>query len=941
MRSHPFGIGGGSTPSTRASGAARRLRAGRVLLALAIAPLGACSDGDDPLLSDPGPIPAYSASQAGSLAQTLSGCNGAVPLRTIQATPSTYRSLIAGLIPGDRLLLAAGTYTQGLPLHNKNGEPGKCIVVEGPASGSPALFTGSDVWNIVSLKDASYIAVRNLSLDGLNKAGDGVKAEATAVSVHHVLIEGLSFTNFNRNYLSVGISTKCPAWNWVVRDNTITSTGTGMYFGNSDGAAETANFLVEHNLVYNTLDYNVQFKHQLARNTSIGMPSSGTTIIRHNTFSKAGSPAGSEQNGPNLLVGHWPLSGAGSSDIYQIYGNLIYENPYESLFQGEGNLAFHDNLLVSRTGDAVRIQPHNSVPRRIDIFNNTIVAAGNGIRIAGADPAYPQRVVGNAVFAGTPLTGGQQSGNVTGTYASASTYLNNPTAALGSGLNLYPRAGQLQGTALDYSVFGTLEDRDRDFNGTTRAATYRGAYSGSGTNPGWTPALAIKPEPSTGTQPPPSSGVLQNGVAVSGISGATGSQQSWTMTVPAGAANLKFQLSGGTGDADLYVRFGSAPTATTYDCRPFLSDNNETCSFASPAAGTWHVLLIGDDPYSGATLAGSYQTSAPVLQNGVPVSGISGATGSQQSWTMSVPAGASNLKFQLSGGTGDADLYVRFGSAPTTTTYDCRPFLSDNNETCSFASPGAGTWYVLLIADDPYSGATLAGSYQTGSTGPATLQNGVPVSGISGAQGSQQFWTLTVPQGASSLQIQTSGGTGDANLYVRYGSAPTTTTFDCGPATSGSNETCSFAAPAAGTWHVMVYGAGAYSGVTLAGSYQGCSSIADAEPNDSRAGAQVISGSCTQVSGTFLNDATTQQNDFFRVSVPAGKTVTALLNGLSVDYDLYLYDAAGMELGHSENGGTSADQLSYSNGNASAVDVYVLVWRYSSTRTTYQLKVSY
>ena len=187
--------------------APRRLRAGPVLLALAIVSAGACRDATGPLAPVPHPeqdAASYSTSPPGSLAATLSGCNGAAPLRTIQATPSNYRSLIAGLIPGDRLLLAAGTYTQGLPLHNKHGQPGKCIVVEGPASGSPALFTGSDSWNVVSLKDASYIAVRNLSLDGLGKAGDGVKAEATAVSVHHVLIEGLSLRNFNQNYLTRG-----------------------------------------------------------------------------------------------------------------------------------------------------------------------------------------------------------------------------------------------------------------------------------------------------------------------------------------------------------------------------------------------------------------------------------------------------------------------------------------------------------------------------------------------------------------------------------------------------------------------------------------------------------------------------------------------------------------------------------------------------------------
>src|SRR5687767_2113017 len=110
-----------------------------------------------------------SVTQAQTLDQTLSGCNGAAPLRTIYADHTDYYGKVADLIPGDRLLLAAGTYIQGLRIHNKHGEPGKCIVIEGPASGSPALFTGSDSWNVISLKDSSYIAIRNLSLDGLDK----------------------------------------------------------------------------------------------------------------------------------------------------------------------------------------------------------------------------------------------------------------------------------------------------------------------------------------------------------------------------------------------------------------------------------------------------------------------------------------------------------------------------------------------------------------------------------------------------------------------------------------------------------------------------------------------------------------------------------------------------------------------------------------------------
>jgi serine protease len=99
---------------------------------------------------------------------------------------------------------------------------------------------------------------------------------------------------------------------------------------------------------------------------------------------------------------------------------------------------------------------------------------------------------------------------------------------------------------------------------------------------------------------------LTNGVAVTNLSGATGAQLQFTLAVPAGATNLKFVMSGGTGDADLYVKFGSAPTTSSYDCRPYLNGNAETCSIATAQAGTYHVMINGYSAFSGVSLTGSY-----------------------------------------------------------------------------------------------------------------------------------------------------------------------------------------------------------------------------------------------------------------------------------------------------------------------------------------------
>ncbi|MGZ6125717.1 MAG: pre-peptidase C-terminal domain-containing protein, partial [Myxococcales bacterium] len=205
---------------------------------------------------------------------------------------------------------------------------------------------------------------------------------------------------------------------------------------------------------------------------------------------------------------------------------------------------------------------------------------------------------------------------------------------------------------------------------------------------------------------------LSNGVAVGNLSGAAGSQSFFYVSVPAGQASLTVQISGGTGDADLYVRLGSRPTLSAYNCRPYLNGNNETCTISSPAAGDWYVLLNGYAAYSGVTLKATYAAdTTAALTNGVPVTGISGASGSTQFWKLTVPAAQAKVVFTISGGTGDADLYVRRGSRPTTTAYDCRPYITGNNETCTFTSPVAGDYYVMLRGYTAYSGVTLKGQY--------------------------------------------------------------------------------------------------------------------------------------------------------------------------------------------------------------------------------------
>ena len=220
-------------------------------------------------------------------------------------------------------------------------------------------------------------------------------------------------------------------------------------------------------------------------------------------------------------------------------------------------------------------------------------------------------------------------------------------------------------------------------------------------------------------------------------------------------------------------------------------------------------------------LAASCTTTPPVggdsiLENGVVKANLAGAKSKELSFTMEVPAGATGLSFNMVGGTGDADLYVKFGSAPTTSNYDCRSWASGNTESCPVATAQAGTYHVKVIGYSAFTGVSLTGSFTKSSTGGGGATGGsASVTDISVARRAWTYYTIDVPAGMATLDFNMSGGTGDADMYIRRGSQPTSSSYDCRSWTNGNTEACSFTNPAADTWHVGIYGYRAASGVSL------------------------------------------------------------------------------------------------------------------------------
>ncbi|WP_305885107.1 pre-peptidase C-terminal domain-containing protein [Pleionea sp. CnH1-48] len=205
---------------------------------------------------------------------------------------------------------------------------------------------------------------------------------------------------------------------------------------------------------------------------------------------------------------------------------------------------------------------------------------------------------------------------------------------------------------------------------------------------------------------------LTNGQAQTGLGGSQGNEEFFYLDVPAGATNLSFVTSGGSGDADLYVKFGSKPTTSSYDCRPYRNGNAETCNISSAQEGRYWVMLRAYSTFSGVSLTGSFSEGGGNNGGSLTESNLSGSQSAWDRYSVVIPAGMSSFTITINGGSGDADLYVRKGSQPSTSSYDCRPYRNGNSETCTFNNPGADTWHIGLRGYRAYSGVTLNAQWQ-------------------------------------------------------------------------------------------------------------------------------------------------------------------------------------------------------------------------------------
>ena len=131
-------------------------------------------------------------------------------------------------------------------------------------------------------------------------------------------------------------------------------------------------------------------------------------------------------------------------------------------------------------------------------------------------------------------------------------------------------------------------------------------------------------------------------------------------------------------------------------------------SGALPLGPSVGNFTIDDGSVAPPTIAVSAKVlEATQLSIGTPIT-VSGDSGSQHYFAFDLPPDVVEGTIKITGGTGDADLYLRHDEPPTFATYECRPYITGNEESCHGLLPGAATYYIMLDGYSAYSGVTLS-----------------------------------------------------------------------------------------------------------------------------------------------------------------------------------------------------------------------------------------
>ncbi|ADC64416.1 peptidase S8 and S53 subtilisin kexin sedolisin [Ferroglobus placidus DSM 10642] len=184
----------------------------------------------------------------------------------------------------------------------------------------------------------------------------------------------------------------------------------------------------------------------------------------------------------------------------------------------------------------------------------------------------------------------------------------------------------------------------------------------------------------------------------SGYLSGSGNTYTFSVSIPARSHVTVVMAGNEDADFDLYAKWGSPPTTTDYDARGYSSTSLEY--FTVEGSGALYVMVRS---YSGSGYWKAWVVSGEPSANSGRNGGYLSGTGDSD--TYSISGTGIGYAFNSGPDSSDFDLYIKWNSPPTTSSYDARGYSTWAQEIAGPAT-GSGTLYYMVRS---YSGS---GEYQ-------------------------------------------------------------------------------------------------------------------------------------------------------------------------------------------------------------------------------------
>lgn len=275
---------------------------------------------------------------------------------TIEIGPADdLLAAIAGLAPGDELVLQGGTYDIAqLFTISLVGTEAMPIVIRAK-DGEVAIITRPDAnQNVINIEDSAYVELRGLEVMG---GSHGIRIRDS----DFVTIEGCHIHDTADVAISANFGGSSYEGLRILRNHIhdTNGTGEGMYLGCNDDGCQMFNSLIEGNYIHDT-------NTNVSQGDGIEIKEgSHDNVVRDNVIHDTGYPciitySAAGNGGPNLIERN-VMWGCGDHAI-----------------QSAADAVIRNNIILGANADGIRAQAHQSgTPSNMVIAHNTIVVPNN------------------------------------------------------------------------------------------------------------------------------------------------------------------------------------------------------------------------------------------------------------------------------------------------------------------------------------------------------------------------------------------------------------------------------------------------------------------------------------------------------------------------------------------------------------------------------------